>query len=465
MPSEIADHIANVSVIDTHTHQRGDLAWEGPDAPDILSDLFGWYGSSDLIIAGASLDAVARLQDSSNEDLEGRFAGVAAAWAMAQFTGYGEAVRIAARDLYEIEVLSEATIRAGQKRLRALQRRGGCVALLRDRAKLDHVQTDLGLQVIDLPRTSAAFFLRDLSLVRFISGSIDDPVIEAATGVTVRNLATLEQSMEALFARCAPLSIAVKSQHAYVRTLAWQKRTDADAERAVQAVLAGGPESDDPQSEARLCLGDWCLARGVELATAYQLPIKLHTGYLAETGQLGTAMPVDRLRAGHLAPLLMEYPDARFVLMHIAYPYSDELIALAKHFGNVYVDLCWAWAINPLASKDFVRRFLHAVPMNKLFAFGDDAATPSMAYAYAVQMRRWLTRALEDEVADGFMTERQAMDVSTRLLRGNQLACFDIEGRQRAVRDATSTDERHPWPYRYDSGDAAPDAVGNDAAL
>jgi hypothetical protein len=464
MPSEIADHIANIVVIDTHSHMPGDVSWEGPDAPDILSDLFGGYSSSDLIVAGASLDAIARLKDSSDEDLEGRFAGVAAAWTMTQFTGYGEAVRIAARDLYEIEEVSEATVRAGQKRLLALQRKGGSIALLRDRAKLDHVQTDLGLDLIDLSRSSAEFFLRDLSLFRFASGTIDDPVLEAATGVTVRNLATLEQAMEALFARCAPLSIAVKSQHAYVRTLAWHKRTDADAERAVQAVLEGRPGSDAPQSEARLCLGDWCLARGVELATAYQLPIKLHTGYLAGTGVSGTAMPIDRLRAGHLAPLLMEYPDARFVLMHIAYPYNDELVALAKHFGNVFVDLCWAWAVNPLASKDFVRRFLHAVPLNKLFAFGDDTSTPSMAYAYAVQMRQWLTRTLEEEVADGFMTTRQAIEAATWLLRGNQLACFDIDGRQRAVREATSTYERHPWPYRYVSGESALEAVGAVAA-
>ena len=465
MPSELADHIAHVSVIDTHTHLPGDYSWEGPDAPDILSDLFGWYGSSDLIIAGASLDAVARLKDSSDEDLEGRFADVSAAWAMARFTGYGEAIRIAARDLYEIDELSPVTIRSGQKRLRALQREGGCVALLRDRARLDHVQADLGLDVIDLPRASAPFFLRDLTLFRFTSGRIEDPLIEAATGVTVQDLATLGQSMETLFARCAPLSIAVKTQHAYVRTLAWRRRTDAEAERAVQTVLGGGPESDNPRSEARLCLGDWCLARGVELASAYQLPIKIHTGYLAETGQTGMGMPVDRLRAAHLAPLLMAYPDARFILMHIAYPYSDELIALAKHFGNVYVDLCWAWALNPFATRDFVRRFLHAVPLNRLFAFGDDTATPSMAYAYAVQMRRWLTRALQDEVADGYMTTRQAVDAATQLLRGNQLACFDIEGKQRAVRDATTTNERHPWPYRYAGNESAPVAARAVAAL
>lgn len=465
MPSEIADHIANTSVIDTHSHMRGDHAWEGPNAPDILSDLFGGYCAADLIIAGASPEAVARLNDSSNEDLEGRFAGVADAWNMTQFTGYGEAVRIAMRDLYEIEDLNQATIRPAQQRLEALQGKGGCVALLRDHAKVDHVQTDLGLRAIDLPRSSATFFLRDLSLVPFSFGAIDDPVVESVTGVTVRNLTTLRQAMETLFARCAPLSIALKSQHAYVRTLAWQKRTDADAERAIQVVLEGSPGSDDPQSEARLCLGDWCLARGVELATAYQLPIKIHTGYLAGTAETGTYMPIDRLRAAHLAPLLMEYPNARFVLMHIAYPYNDELIALAKHFRNVYVDLCWAWSINSFATKDFVRRFLHAVPINKLFAFGDDATTPSAAYAYAVQMRRWLTSALEDEVADGLLTTQQAMDCATRLLRGNQLACFDVEGRQRTVREATSTHEHHPWPYRYDSVDASPGAAPDVAAL
>jgi len=454
MPSELADHIASISAIDTHSHMAGDPAWVGPDAPDILGDLFGWYSSSDLIVAGAAPDAVERLLDRSDGDLEGRFAGVAAAWEAIRFTGYGEAVRIAARDLYGIEDLRADTVRAGQARLEALQRQGGAIALLRDRANLDHVQTDLGMDDIELPRSSASYFLRDLSVRRFAIGAVDDPVIEAATGVTVRSLATVGEAIAAWFARCAPLSIAVKSQHAYVRTLAWQQRSDAEAEQALQAVLRGDPGTDDPQSAERLCLGDWCLARCVELATTYRLPVKLHTGYLAGTGSLGTAMPADRLRADHLAPLLMEYPDARFVLMHIAYPYSDELIALAKHFGNVTVDLCWAWALNPYATRDFVRRFLHAVPVNRLFAFGDDTNTPSMAYAYAVQMRRWLTSTLEEEVADGFMTPSQAMDVATRLLRGNQLACFDIEGRQRAVREATATHEHHPWPYRYTDVDA-----------
>jgi uncharacterized protein len=137
---------------------------------------------------------------------------------------------------------------------------------------------------------------------------------------------------------------------------------------------------------------------------------------------------VDRIRGGNLCALLTRYPEARFVLMHIAYPYNDELVALAKHYPNVWVDLCWAWSIDPYSAGDFVRRFLHAVPVNKLFAFGGDTSWPTSSAAYAFQARRWLTRALEAEVAAGDLTERQAIGVAARLMRGNQYACFDIEG-------------------------------------
>ena len=76
--------------------------------------------------------------------------------------------------------------------------------------------------------------------------------------------------------------------------------------------------------------------------------------------------------------------------MHTAYPYSDELVSIAKHYPNVWVDLCWAWSIDPYSSTDFVRRFLHAVPSNKLFGFGGDTFWPTAAVAYSIQARRGL---------------------------------------------------------------------------
>ena len=106
-------------------------------------------------------------------------------------------------------------------------------------------------------------------------------------------------------------------------------------------------------------------------------------------------MPISRIPAGNMCDLFARYLDAKFVLMHISYPYTDELVALAKHYRNIWVDLCWAWSIDPYSSRDFLRRFLHAVPSNKLFAFGGDTHWPTSAMAYAIQARNEIRRALE----------------------------------------------------------------------
>src|SRR6185295_4480370 len=110
--------------------------------------------------------------------------------------------------------------------------------------------------------------------------------------------------MAAIFTKYGACAIAVKSQHAYVRTLLWRERTDGEVEPILQKLLDGKPLS----TEETLGLGDWCLARGVELAIQHNLPFKIHTGYYAGNNR----MPVERIKPGHLCDLLTHYPDARF---------------------------------------------------------------------------------------------------------------------------------------------------------
>jgi uncharacterized protein len=96
--------------------------------------------------------------------------------------------------------------------------------------------------------------------------------------------------------------------------------------------------------------------------------------------------------------------------------------------------MCWAWSIDPYSSLEFLRRFLHAVPTNKLFAFGGDTGSPTNTVAYSIQARRWLTRTLEAEITAGDLTEQQAIRIAHRIMRENQYACFDIEGTRAAAR-------------------------------
>lgn len=424
--TDLARHIQETPLVDTHEHLRKEQEWVG-EGPDILQDLFGNYVPADLTVAGASPEAMRRLMDASDRDLAGRFGGIRAAWEATRFTGYGEAVRQIAETIYGLSELTADGLDQAQGRLTQLRRPGERLRLLRETARLDHTQTDDFCWPCRPDASGPDFFLYDLSWVGFCCGDVKPEPIEQETGVTVRDLESLRQAMAALFDKYGPCAIAVKAQHAYSRTLRWEARSDADAARALERTLAGTAEEAD-----RLCLGDWGWARGIEEAIRHNLPFKIHTGYYAGTG----GMPVDRIRAGNLCALLKQYPEARFVLMHIAYPYSNELVALAKHYRNVWVDLCWAWSIDPYASCDFVRRFLHAVPANKLFAFGGDTSWPTSSVAYAIQARRWLTRALEAEVATGDLTERQAIEVATRWMRANQYACFDIEGTRANIREA-----------------------------
>ena len=427
MQTDLQRFIAETPLIDTHEHLRKEREWV-EDGPDILQDLFGNYVPADLVAAGATPEAMKRLMDASDGDLTARFSGIGNAWDAVQLTGYGEAVGILAHEVYEMADFSVPELERAQKKLLTWRQPGGRLDLLRNRANLDHVQTDDFCWPCLPDEADRDFFLYDLSWAGFCNGQIDATALSAETKIEVNSLNSLRQAMRGLFERYGQSAIAVKAQHAYNRTLSWQERTDSDAEKVLQKTLAGTELTTDDH----LLLGDWCWARGVELAIEYNLPFKIHTGYYAGNDR----MPVDRIKSGQLCPLLARYLDCRFVLMHIAYPYSGEVLALAKHYRNVWVDLCWAWSIDPFSSADFVRRFIHTAPVNKLFAFGGDTGWPTSSTAYSIQARRWLNRALQAEVNDGLLSETQAIGVAERLMIKNQQSCFDIQGTRQALAES-----------------------------
>jgi hypothetical protein len=83
---------------------------------------------------------------------------------------------------------------------------------------------------------------------------------------------------------------------------------------------------------------------------------------------------------------------------------------------------------------EFVRRMIHAVPFNKLFAFGGDTFWPTQTVGYAAQARDGLNRALQAEIDEGFLNEAEAMHIATCMMRDNQAAVFDLEGTRAAIR-------------------------------
>jgi predicted TIM-barrel fold metal-dependent hydrolase len=400
--TDLAAFIATTPLADTHEHLYPEEKFLA-DGPDVLEDLFDHYTRADLAVAGASPEALKRLIDLNDPDLSGRFLGVRDAWEAIQHTGYGEAVRLTAERVYGLEEIVPEALEAAQKITEGFRKPGERLRLLRDVANLSYVQIDDFRW--ECEPSADGFFQYDISVVGLVQGNIPE-------GCTTPE--AVREHIGKGFAQWAPKAIAIKSQHAYNRTLLWQERTDSEI-----APLLGKLKLTEGE---KLALGDWMFARCIEEATRHELPVKIHTGYYAGHSY----MPIERVPSGLLTGLLRAYPKARFVLMHTSYPYGHEQIALAKHFPNVFLDLCWAWSIDPYATRDFVRHAVHAVPANKLFAFGGDSFWPNASVSYAFQARTWLTRALQAEVDEALLTEKQAIAIAARWMGGNQAACFNL---------------------------------------
>ena len=426
--TQLERFIFTAPMVDTHEHLWSENKYVH-DGPDILQDLFGTYVSADLVVAGMSVEALDKALDKANPDIAARFDLIKPFWEHCQFTGYGEAVSLIAKEVYGLAELTSEGLAEANKGRESLKQPGERLRLLKEVAKLDHVQID-NFELVCKPDSSGLdFFLYDLSWVKFVNAELDVKFIFFETGIDLKSIGDLRVAISALFAKYGPLAIAIKTQHAYNRTLLWEPRSDAEAEKVLQKLLGG----EELSVGERLCLGDWCFARGIEQALEHNLPIKIHTGYYAGHSR----MPVEFIKPGHLSELLKTYPAARFVLMHTGYPYTQEILALAKHYPNVYLDMCWAWSIDPYRSVDVIRNFIHAVPSNKLFAFGGDTFWPGAALAYSIQTRKWLARALKAEVSDGYLTEAQAIALAGKMMRENQLACFDVEGLRARLKTAT----------------------------
>ncbi len=118
-------------------------------------------------------------------------------------------------------------------------------------------------------------------------------------------------------------------------------------------------------------------------------------------------------------------PDTKFIFFHLSYPHYEEMISLAKHFSNAYIDMCWSWSINPLAAKDFLKKFILTVPNNKIFTFGGDEIIVENIIGHSVIARKGIVDALSELVTDNWIKLDYALDIVDDLMYKNAEKMFE----------------------------------------
>jgi predicted TIM-barrel fold metal-dependent hydrolase len=124
--------------------------------------------------------------------------------------------------------------------------------------------------------------------------------------------------------------------------------------------------------------------------------------------------------------------------MHICHPYYEGLIAAAKQYSNAYVDMCWSWIINPVAAKDFLKKYLVTAPANKILTFGGDYIPVEPVLGHATIARQGIGLTVSELVEEGWLSMSDRVELVDPIMHENARKIFNLAEKRQILRKA-------PW--------------------
>ena len=91
---------------------------------------------------------------------------------------------------------------------------------------------------------------------------------------------------------------------------------------------------------------------------------------------------------------------------------------------NVWIDLCWAWSMNPVQMERILDEWLSCVPSNKILGFGADTNSPFPVVGYAHQARNGIANVMEKKIDTGEYDLTTARFVARRIMHENAREVF-----------------------------------------
>ena len=416
----LREHVFSLQIIDTHEH----IPDEAVACADTLGffNFFEHYVSSDLVSAGMPRAALEAMRDPGNGlSPRERWDLMAPWWPHAATTAYGRAMLEYMRELFDVPDIDADTVETLCRRIVAARQPGWYRTVLREKAGIDKALVIRWPgQHVDVDRElfRAVPILDHYALA---STRADLEALEKEAGHAIQTLGQLMEAQEArLDAFAAKGVVAVKIFQAYQRTLSFARYSQAEAARAFDRIWLS--QKLDLTFDVLKPLQDFMTRRLVALAADRGLPVQIHTGL-----QEGNGNHLEHSKPTLLTDLVLDFPDAQFVLFHAGYPWAGHVAAMAKNFPNVHADLCWMPAVSPAFAARTLDEWIETVPSNKIHAVGGDSNYAEGAYGHCNRARRIVCEVLGAKVDQGYLSEPEARRVAARLLRENARELFRID--------------------------------------
>ncbi len=430
--------LEQIKMIDCHEHLQRERELPAPREVS-FGRLLLPYAINDMVSAGMPMDDMTKVLDGANGLApRDRWKLVKPWYERAWNTTYCEAVRIAIRDLYGIEDLSDQTVEALTEAM-AGEIKPGFTRKVFDKAGIDFaLNNPFGPDLVFNPDFDSDLFMVDM--VDCFNSFIVTPKLELADGFTPWAFGQLSRQanmeigclddylrvIEFFFARDAKAASGFKVGSAYNRTLYWEDVPRGAVEKTFNRLLGF---NDRPDRREIQSLEDFIMHYLCRKCGEYAITMKFHTGMLGGNGNV-----ITNSRAALLVNLFLKYPKTHFDIYHISYPYQDELVTIVKNFPNVTVNFCFVYIIGSALSRRALSDMLETVPVGKVHGFGGDYIAVEGAYAHAAIARREIARVLCEKVEEGRFSEEYAAKVGAMLLRDNPIENYGLNDRRAAFK-------------------------------
>lgn len=428
--NDIREFVMQHPLFGSHSHIEPVEEWA--KTPGHFSSIQGYAGDDLITAAGPVGIGEAHLPPQDAKDFAKCYFKL---WRACRYTGYCKATELACRDLLGLEYTEKNAAAIGKeiKKLIGRNPRASYSKVIRDRANIrwlikDSINRPEDTADASYPKQFVRFNYRDDDLLA-IRSRTDIFERERCWKSSIHSVSDLVAGMNDAISSCLATGTVTcfKIGLPYQRNLVFTEPSLHEAEVAFSrmmnvtagTVLDPGPGSGIAQqsrvsAEELRPLQDYLAHQYVRRAEDENVGVQVHTGYLA-----GNSRDLNNIRAMDMVPFIMRYPRVRFDLFHSGWPHTEEHAVIGKQFPNVWLNLCWAWAMNPVTMEKTLDSWLASVPHKKIFGYGGDTSSPICEYGYAQQARVGISRVLENWIDRGDMTVEDAKAVATDIMLRN----------------------------------------------
>jgi predicted TIM-barrel fold metal-dependent hydrolase len=209
-------------------------------------------------------------------------------------------------------------------------------------------------------------------------------------------------------------TLADRHQVALKNALAYDRVLDFDDVDERSARQAWGKQNPTPAEQK--AFGDVVVDWLYRLAGERDVPVQMHLG----SGQIRGSHP---LKA---AGLIERHPNTRFLLMHLAYPWSGDLLGLALVYRNIWVDLTWSWLLSPTRFKHALHEAIEVLPDESRLMLGGDNWHVEETYGTLTFARKLISEVLAEKIAADYFGPAHAQRLARKILHDNAAAFFRV---------------------------------------